>query len=83
MVYTNGEKSKHGKNAQSNIETLLEHCKAKGYITDYKKNFRIGKNGFSNSEQFYAPFYISFDDPKHWLVYSTTSMRTDRIKSQQ
>lgn len=83
MAFTNGEKSKHGKNAQYNIESLLDHCKDKGYIKDYQKDFRIGKAGFSNESQFYAPFYISLNDSKHWLIYSTTSMRTDRIKGQQ
>lgn len=83
MAFTNGEKSKHGKNAQSNIESLLEHCKNKSYIKDYQKDFRIGKAGFSNSGQFYAPFYVSLNNSKHWLIYSTTSMRTDRIKGQQ
>lgn len=83
MSFTNGEKSKHGKNAQKNIESLLEVCKKNGYIEDYNINYRIGKEGFINSEQFYAPFRIIFKNNKQWVLFSTTSMRTDRIKGQQ
>lgn len=83
MAFTNAEKSQHGVNAQNNLENILSYCVEKGYIATYTKNFRIGKDGYSNDEQFYAPFVIEFVDAEKWLIFSTTSMRTDRIKGQQ
>lgn len=83
MFFSNGEKSQHGKNAQTSIGELLESCKEKKYIKDITINYRAGKQGFSNDKQFYAPFLIKFPDNDCWLIFSTTSMRTDRIKGQQ
>lgn len=83
MVYSNAEKFQHGKNAQINIYKLLESCKTKNYIETLIESYRVGRSDFSNSTQFYAPFLISFSDGESWIIYSTTSMRTDRIKGQQ
>ena len=83
MAFTNAEKSQHGVNAQNNLENILSYCVDKGYIATYTKNFRTGKDGYSNDEQFYAPFVIEFVDTEKWIIFSTTSMRTDRIKGQQ
>lgn len=83
MQFSNAEKSQHGVNAQNNLESILAYCADKNYISSYIKNFRIGKVGYSNNEQFYAPFLIEFSNGARWLIFSTTSMRTDRIKGQQ
>lgn len=83
MAYTNGEKFLHGKNAQSSIKAILNMCKNNGYIHDYVSQYRVGKDGFSNKNQFYAPFLVNFDSGEKWAIFSTTSMRTDRIKGQQ
>lgn len=80
---SNRDKSKHGKNAQSNLVSMLDFCKRKKYIKDYTTPFRIGKDGFSNKNQFYSPFLIVFDNNEQWVVFTTTSMRTDRVKGQQ
>lgn len=83
MDFTNGQKSKHGSNAQYSIEELLSYCKKQNYISNYLKGYRIGKDGFQNKEQFYAAFIITFNNTEQWILFSTTSMRTDRIKGQQ
>ena len=36
-----------------------------------------------NKSQFYTPFLIEFHDETKWALFTTTSMRTDRIKGQQ
>ena len=83
MVYSNEEKFIHGKNAQLNIKDILESCKKNQYITNYVAPYKVGKDGFSNDKQFYAPFLITFPSEEAWIIFSTTSMRTDRIKGNQ
>lgn len=83
MEFSNGEKSTHGYNAQESIGALLDFCKQKGYVQDFDKPYRLGRTGYSNTQQFYAPFRILFKDGTEWIIFTTTSMRTDRIKGQQ
>jgi len=83
MAFTNADKSKHGTSAQNGIEDMLNYCKECEYIVNYKKNYRIGKSGYENTKQFYVPFLVEFYDGEKWALFSTTSMRTDRIKGQQ
>jgi len=83
MAFTNAEKSQHGVNAQNNLENILAYCGEKGYVSAYIKNYRVGKAGYANDEQFYVPFLVEFSSGEKWLIFSTTSMRTDRIKGQQ
>lgn len=83
MHYTNSDKSKHGSNAQDNIKILLKNCVQKRYIKNYTLNYRVGMPNYKNQEQFYAPFLLTFEDNVSWIVFSTTSLRTDRIKGQQ
>lgn len=83
MAFTNRAKSQHGANAQRNLEALLINCKEKNQIASYDTNFKIGKPGYKNNKQFYAPFIITFSDGDQWILFSTTSLRTDRVKGQQ
>ncbi|MGZ9756817.1 hypothetical protein [Mycoplasma sp. 4423] len=83
MSFSNKDKSKHGHNAQKSIIDLLNFCKNNNYIKSFRVNYRIGKEGYINNEQFYEPFIIKFLDDKEWIIFSTTSMRSDRIKGQQ
>ena len=83
MAFSNAEKSRHGKSAQDSLSFILNRCKKLNYITDYAEEYRIGKEGYTNEKQFYAPFLIVFPDGTKWALYTTTSMRTDRIKGQQ
>jgi len=83
VALSNGDKNKHGLSAQDNLKMLLEHCKTIRYIKSFTYDFKIGKPGYENTTQFYAPFVIEFYDNIKWALFSTTSMRTDRIKGQQ
>jgi hypothetical protein len=83
MDSSNAKKSRHGYNAQNDLENLLMHYKNQGYILNYKKNYKVGREGFTNKKQFYAPFILTFANKEQWILFSTTSLRTDRIKEQQ
>ncbi len=80
---SNKEKSIHGQVNHDELESILSDCLQNGFISDYQKKFRIGNPEVSNSEQFYAPFMIQFSNRNRWIIFATTSMRTDRIKGQQ
>jgi type II site-specific deoxyribonuclease len=83
MELNNGEKSKHGINLQNSLEDTLVQLKYKNYIKDYKKVYKIGQQGYANTTQFYAPFHISFLNNEEWILFTTTSLRTNRVKGQQ
>ena len=83
MALSNGEKKEHGDNARKDLESILILCQASEHIRNYMSNFRIGKSGYANDSQFLAPFLISFQNGERWILYTTTSMRSDRIKGQQ
>lgn len=73
----------HGKDFQSFIDEQLRGLKREGYLTQVIKEFRAREPGYDNPDQYYAPFLIQFNDRTRWILFSTTSMRTDRIKGQQ
>ncbi len=73
----------HGKDFQSFIEDELRTLKRDGYLTQVIREFRAREPGYENPDQYYAPFLIQFNDRTRWILFSTTSMRTDRIKGQQ
>lgn len=73
----------HGKDFQSFIEDELRILKRDGYLTQIIREFRAREPGYENPDQYYAPFLIQFNDRTRWILFSTTSMRTDRIKGQQ
>lgn len=83
MTFTNADKQQHGQSAQDSLETILKRCVDIGYLKCIHGNYRIGKDGYSNATQFYTPFLIEFQDDTKWALFTTTSMRTDRIKGQQ
>lgn len=84
MTFTNGDKRLHGQKAQNSLYEILEIKYEEGHLKEKPtKEYRIGKKGYSNKKQFYAPFLIEFLDGTKWVLFSTTSMRTDRIKGQQ
>lgn len=82
-ILSNKEKSIHGYENQESLTGVLSSLLEQGYISDFQQDFRIGHPTASNTAQFYAPFMIQFMDRSRWVIFSTTSMRTDRIKGQQ
>lgn len=83
MAHSNTDKSLHGRNALNSLFTVLTQCQERQLILSVTKDYRIGKSGFHNKKQFYAPFLITLTNGEQWVLFSTTSMRTDRIKGQQ
>lgn len=83
MAFTNADKQQHGQSAKDSLENILKRCVDIGYLKCLYGNFRTGKEGYANKTQFYAPFLIEFMDDTKWALFTTTSMRTDRIKGQQ
>lgn len=83
MAFSNADKQQHGQSAQTSLESILNHSKDAGYLLSVTKTFRVGMPGYGNDSQFYTPFLIEFQDGTHWALFTTTSMRTDRIKGQQ
>lgn len=82
-MYTNEDKNYHGRSAKLGLQQILELCSKQDYIKFIVPNFRLGEKGYKNQLQFFAPFLIEFNDGTQWVLYTTTSMRTDRIKGQQ
>ena len=83
MGFTNADKREHGDLARKELQRILSDCLEKKIILHYMSNFRIGRAGYSNDSQFLAPFLVSFPNGERWILYTTTSMRSDRIKGQQ
>lgn len=79
MEHNNTEKQQHGADANRMLESILDRSKVAGHLKDYTKEFRAGLPDY-NPTQFYAPFLITFHDGDEWALYSTTSVRSDRIK---
>ena len=77
------ENAEHGYDFQEVLYGDLLALKEEGYLAQVVKNFRIGEPGFLNNEQYYSPFLIQFNDRIRWILFTTTSLRTDRIKGQQ
>lgn len=78
---TNSDRNKRGNSLKRVVEYLLQLCKELDYIKTYKKNYSLGKAGYSDKHQFKAPYRIEFSDGSEWIIFTTTSQR-DRIKEQ-
>lgn len=81
MSQANQEKTVRGHAVRSRLEEILYRHLHEGRLSAVRKNFRIGKAGYGNPRQFFAPFLVQFADGDRWIVYSTSSMR-DRVKEQ-
>lgn len=77
------QNSAHGYGFQETLKKSLLLLKDEGYLAYVQEDFRIGEPGYLNRRQYYSPFLIQFNDRVRWILYTTTSLRTDRIKGQQ
>ena len=71
-----------GAMVKQSLLAVLQKCQEEGKIVFCTKDFRIGYPTCSE-KQFFAPFYIEFRDGSGWLIYSTNSIRSDRMCIQQ
>lgn len=77
------ENSQHGYAFQSALYRDLLELKDEGYLSQVINDFRAGEPGYSNKEQHRSAFLIQFNDQARWILFTTTSLRTDRVKGQQ
>lgn len=81
MSELNLDKKIRGDAARKALKDLIELTKTSKYITNYVENYKIGKPGYDNKNQFKAHFLIEFCNDNKWIIFSTTSIR-DRVKEQ-
>lgn len=73
----------HGMKGKDALGFLLNSLCVKPYLKKVDENIKIGRDGFSNKDQFRAHYVITFYDDSKWCIYSTTSCRSDRIEGIQ
>ena len=75
-------KSINGQISKNSLALQLQAMQTKGVIAFCFGDYR---NGYENydKQQFYAPFYIEFQNGEGWLLFSSHSIRNDRMNIQQ
>ena len=63
-------------------KTIGKWGRDEGIILNCSEGYRCGYPGGYN-DQFYAPFILEFPNRSAWIVFSTNSIRTDRMSIQQ
>lgn len=80
--FSNAEKQKNGATAKNSLYDLLIGEYKNGFLKSIFPNYRVYKQGYSNSP-FKAHYLIEFHDGTQWILYSTSSFRSDRLKENQ
>lgn len=62
--------------------TELKALQSSGALSFCSADYRNGYSGY-DSKQFYAPFYIEFHNGEGWLLFTSNSIRNDRMNNQQ
>jgi len=75
-------KSINGLISKNSLSQQLQTLQTKGIIAFCSSEFRKGYDNY-DSNQFYAPFYIEFQNGEGWLLFSSSSIRNDRMNNQQ
>lgn len=78
---SNSDKTKRGNSLKRVLAYMMRLCEELDYISSFEENYKKGRPGYTDQNQFKAPYKITFPDDTEWLVFSTTSLR-DRIKEQ-
>lgn len=78
----NKAKALRGIDANRTLERAISDLRADGQIIKRRKRVRLGYPGYSQS-QFYGSAIATLPDKQEILLYSTSSIRSDRIKEQQ
>ena len=81
MPASNSDRTKRGNSFKRVLAYMMKLCKDLGYISNYEKDYKIGMPGYTDQNQFKAPYRIEFSDYTEWIVFTTTSLR-ERIKEQ-
>ena len=75
-------KSINGQISKNSLSTQLQTLHAKGTISFCSMEYRNGYAEY-DPKQFFAPFYIEFQNGEGWLLFSSNSIRNDRMNNQQ
>lgn len=75
-------KSINGQISKNSLSMQLQTLQASGVISFCSMEYRNGYVGY-DTQQFYAPFYIEFQNGEGWLLFSSNSIRNDRMNNQQ
>lgn len=75
-------KSLNGQINRNSLSLLLQTLQANGTIAFCSMEYRNGYVEY-DTQQFYAPFYIEFLNGEGWLLFSSNSIRNDRMNNQQ
>ena len=75
-------KSINGQISKNSLSLQLQILQANGTIAFCSMEYRNGYAEY-DTKQFYAPFYIEFQNGEGWLLFSTSSIRNDRMNNQQ
>lgn len=76
----NKQKSVSGNNQDELLKSIVEDAKDKNYVSEYNYKYRVGDPNYKLQGQFFCPCIIHFSDGEKWLLYTSTSYRTDRAK---
>ena len=75
-------KSINGQINKNSLSLQLQTLQANGVIAFCSMEYRNGYAEY-DTKQFYAPFYIEFQNGEGWLLFSSSSIRNDRMNNQQ
>lgn len=75
-------KSLSGQISRKSLSQQLQALQANGVIAFCSMQYRTGYPDF-DTKQFFSPFYIEFHNNEGWLLYSSNSIRNDRMNNQQ
>lgn len=77
----NKMKSLKGLMQKDKLVMTLKKMQDEKIISSSTSGFRCGYGG--NHNQFYVPFVIVFNDQTKWMIFSSNSIRSDRMCIQQ
>lgn len=75
-------KSINGQISKNSLSMQLQTLQEKKVIAFCSAEYRNGYDGYDKN-QFFAPFYIEFQNGEGWLLFSSSSIRNDRMNNQQ
>lgn len=78
----NGNKAKHGANAKESLRKAIEELEEYGAIIKSQPSPTYGYEGYEK-DQFDAHEEITYSDDTKAILYATTSLRSDRVETDQ
>lgn len=78
----NGKKSKHGKNARRTMDIAVDELERNHAVKNVKDTPSYGYQGYQ-SDQFKADKEVTLADDSTVALFSTSSLRSDRVRTKQ